>query len=386
MGRQSLVVGTHGEIRRTVNKAGTPTAVTRYRRWDGKTVKLTRTGRTPAEAERNLKTLIAEMSRTEDTSMADTKISVVLEEWWDEYLATKNPPIGTERRYRSVIDNHVIPGLGSFTIREARTPRVNAFLRALTESTSPATASIAKAIVRNLMGYAIRMGAITVNPVDGCAPIQSKTAPPKAWTLEQISTLRHKLREWDNGTDRRGMRRVSDLAGPSDFMLGTGCRPGETFAVKWEDIDFTSSPPTVRIHSTVVKDKNFKTSIQPHTKTNRVRVLALPPFLVAQLLERRTHSFTELVFPSSTGTVRSPDNFRIQWKTALGEGAAMFDELPKTFRSSVATFIAAEGGVDAARGQLGHSTVTTTEKRYVARADIAADMSGTLERLFESGY
>ena len=129
-----------------------------------------------------------------------------------------------------------------------------------------------------------------------------------------------------------------------------------------------------------------KSSDAPKKKTNRVRVLALPPFLVAQLMERRTQSFTELVFPSSTGTVRSPDNFRIQWKTALGDGVTMFDELPKTFRSSVGTFIAAEGGVDAARGQLGHSTVNTTEKSYIAKADVAADMSGTLERLFQSGY
>ncbi|MEV8338479.1 tyrosine-type recombinase/integrase [Leucobacter sp. NPDC077196] len=386
MGRRSLSVGTYGDIRRAKNQSGTPFAVTNYRGYDGKVIKVTRTGRTPAEAEANLKSFLAEISRTEDTAMADLKIPIVLEEWWEEYLETAKPPIGTERRYRSMIDNHIIRGLGGFSLREAKTPRVNRFLRDLVKATSPSSGSIAKAILQNMFGYAIRMGAITVNPVDGCAPIKGEVSEPKAWTIKQIGEMRAKLKAWDSGTDKRGMRRVSDLAQPSDFMLGTGCRPGETFAVRWSDIDFNAAPPTVLIHATVVKDEQFKTVIQEHTKTNRIRKLALPPFLVAQLLERRMTSLTEEVFPSSTGTVRNPDNFRTQWQNALGDGMSTFDELPKTFRSSVGTFIATESGADAARGQLGHSTVATTEKSYIAKVDVPKDLTEQLERFAQSGY
>ncbi len=385
MSRQNLPIGTYGAILLTKNAAGTPKAVTRYRGNDGVVRKASRTGRTRSQATLNLKAYLAEILRTEDTALADQRLPDLIEEWWLEYIETAKPSVGTRRRYRGVIDNHIVKKLGGFTVREAKTPRVNAFLRGLMKDTSASTASIAKAVLQNAFGFAIRMGAISVNPVDGCAPIKGEAVQPKAWTIEQISAMRKKLREWDAGTDRRGMARVSDLAEPSDFMLGTGCRPGETFAVRWDDIDFNTSPATVRIHATVVKDENFKTVIQEHTKTNRVRVLALPPFLVAQLLERRTKSFTEVVFPSSTETVRSPDNFRIQWKEALGAGLDTFNELPKTFRSSVGSFIALEHGADAARGQLGHSTVTTTETHYIAKVDSAQDLTVTFERVFQNG-
>lgn len=385
MTRQMLPIGTHGDIRRTTTRAGTPMADVRYRGYDGKTRRVSRTGKTPAAAENALKQHLAEILRTEDTAMADTKLDTIIDEWWDEWIETTEPPINTERRYETVIRLHIRKGLGSYTLREARTPRINMFLRDLTKSTGASTAMLAKAILSNIMNYALRMGAITVNPVHGCAPIKSNQTQPKAWTIEEISDMRHKLREWDNGTDKRGMPRVTDLADPSDFMLGTGCRPGETFAVEWPDINFNTSPPTVRIHGTVVKDKNYKTVIQDHTKGKLDRILAIPPFLVAILLRRRMNSLTSLVFPSSTGTVRNPDNFRLQWQAALGNGIQTFNELPKTFRSSVGTFVALEEGADAARAQLGHSTVAVTEKRYIADHTVTRDNTKTIETIFQKG-
>ncbi|WP_053353848.1 tyrosine-type recombinase/integrase [Leucobacter musarum] len=385
MARQNLPIGTYGAIRISKNSAGTTIAITRFRGNDGIVRKASRTGRTKNAATLNLKAYLAEVLRSEDTGLADQKLPAMVEEWWTEYVETGKPSTGTKRRYRGVIDNHILKKLGGFTVREAKTPRVNAFLRSLVKETSAATGSIAKAILQNVFNYAIRMGAISVNPVDGCAPIKSEVAQPRAWTIEEISDMRTKLRQWDAGVDRRGMARVSDLAEPSDFMLGTGCRPGETFAVRWDDINFETSPATVRIHATVVKDELFKTVIQEHTKTNRVRILALPPFVVAMLLNRRMESTTEVVFPSSTETVRNPDNFRLQWKEALGEGLETFNELPKMFRSSVGSFIALEHGADAARGQLGHSTVTTTENHYIAKVDTAKDLTATFERVIQSG-
>lgn len=378
MARPPLPIGTWGTVKLSTTKAGTPLASARYRAFDGKTSVIKRTGPTPAKARIALLEHLAEISRTDDTLLADTRLHRVIQQWWEEYLETSEPPIGTERRYRNVIDGHIIPGLGQLTLRETRTPRLNLFLRDLTKSTSYATSGVARAILSNIMNYAVRMGAITTNPVAGCAPIKKPATEPTAWSIDEIAEMRVKLREWDAGKDKRG-KRVSDLAGPSDFMLGTGCRPGETFAVKWDDIDFDSTPPTVRIHATVVKDRNHKPAIQEMTKGKRARTLALPPFLVAQLLERRMTSLTDLVFPSSTGTIRLPDNYRTSWKNALGANDT-FDRLPKMYRSSVASFIAVEAGVDAARGQLGHSSVAITEKHYLADGDVGPDVSKLLEQ------
>lgn len=58
------------------------------------------------------------------------------------------------------------------------------------------------------------------------------------------------------------------------------------------------------------------------------------------------------MFPSSSGTIRHPNKFRVQWHTALGETPFSYD-VPKTLRSSVATMIAMEEGADAAKEQMG---------------------------------
>lgn len=379
MARPPLVLETWGKIKRSKTTAGTDIASAKFRDSDGKTRRMARTGTSPNNAEQNLlKALKKRLVPTDEDLTATTRISVLAEEWWKEWVAAKVRPINTERRYRGVLENHIVAGLGDVMLRESTVPRLDRFLKAKTENVGYSTASIAKVILSGMFGMAARHGAVSVNPVSSTAPIPKPEKSPKAWTLDEIAAIRTKLHAWDTGKDASGRARVSDLAGPSDFMLGTGVRPGETFAVRWPDIDFSVTPPTVRIHATVVRAENYGLKIQEHTKSDRVRMLMLPAFVVAELMERRVSSLTETVFPSSTGTVRSPDNYRVQWHEALGHTPILSD-VPKTFRSSVATYVRRRDGSDAAKDQMGHSSVTITEKFYIEPEERAPDVTGTLE-------
>ncbi|OJX72800.1 MAG: hypothetical protein BGO91_13600 [Leifsonia sp. 71-9] len=352
-----------------------------YRDSDGHTRRMLRTGKTPQNAEDNLKRALKTRLAPEAEGITPSmRISALADEWWEEWLSAKPRPINTERRYKGILENHIKAGLGGLMISEASVSRLDRFLKAKTKNVGYSSAALARVILRGMMGMAARHGAIMSNPVDSCATIPEPEKAPVAWSLDEIADIRTTLAAWDSGKDKSGRARSSDLSDPCDFMLGTGCRPGEVFALRWADVDLESEPATARIRATVVRDRDFGLTIQEHTKGHKVRILKLPLFVVDMLRRRSETAYTEVVFPSSTGTVRSPDNFRVQWNQALGD-VPIVDAMPKVFRSSVGTFVAKTASKDSAQKQLGHSSVTITEKHYIDEGEHGPDLTATLELL-----
>ncbi|WP_435827018.1 tyrosine-type recombinase/integrase [Micrococcus luteus] len=70
-----------------------------------------------------------------------------------------------------------------------------------------------------------------------------------------------------------------------------------------------------------------------------------------------------MVFPSSTGTLRDPSNYRKQWRTAR-EAIGFEWVTPHTFRKTVATRLADAEGLAAASAYLGHSGEAVTRTHY----------------------
>jgi integrase len=228
-----------------------------------------------------------------------------------------------------------------------------------------------------MLGMAARHGAIATNPVISTAPIPKPEKQAKAWTLEEVGAIRTKLKQWDAGKDGSGRIRVSDLADPVDFLLGSGVRPGEVFAVRWPDIDFTVRPITARIHGTVVRSETYGLRIQAHEGQQ-------DPCAEAPGVRRRDAAPTPDV--SDLGP-RVPVVYRDgararQLPGAVAPGARrypFFEDVPKTFRSSVATLVSRTDGADAAKRQLGHSSVTITERFCIEGIEQAPDVTATLE-------
>lgn len=361
----------------TVKKInGRHVADARYRDSTGTVKRVRRTSDTENDARTKLEDFLIAMAHEQGSLEADSPVSDLIAEWWEEYL-DKNPSAGTITRYRGIIDNHILPALGQLTVREARTPRLNRFLKALATDTGKSTAAISRVILVGVFGLAQQYGITTANAADGTSTVNVTKAETKAWSATDIAAIREALRARDAEV---GVR--SDLLDPADFMLGTGARIGEVFALTWGDVDLATTPATVRIHSTVARDPDtLKRVIQPHTKTKYRRVLALPDHLVAMLMRRKVEAFTDYVFPSWQGTLRIPDNYRTQWNTALSR-ADLPAGTPKTWRSTVGTVVA-ESGVERAQLQLGHTSLKTTETHYVAERDRVIDNRDVLESLYE---
>jgi integrase len=113
------------------------------------------------------------------------------------------------------------------------------------------------------------------------------------------------------------------------------------------------------------------------------RTVPLPEFAITALVERRGRAFWgehRMIFPSSAGTCRDPDNFDKQWRK-VRDGLGVPDVTSHSFRKSVATMID-DAGLSARIGadQLGHAKVSMTQDRYMRRGKVHAEVAALLDR------
>lgn len=381
MARPPLPIQTHGEINTRQLGRGRWEARTRYRDFDGTTREMRRVGRTATAARDAVKEAIRDLlhSGGDDELTGQSRVRVLADIWWEEYRASKDVPAGTLNRYRGVLEKHIKGGLGDRRLNECTVSALDKFIKAKTRNVGYSTASIAVVLLRGMFDLAARHDAVDRNPVLSVAAVRKPDSTPTAFTLKDIGELRTILRAWDAGKDARGMDRVTDLADPVDMFLATGARPGEIFAIQWDQIDFASTPARVILSSTMAKDERGRWRIQPHRKNHQVISVPLPRFAHQMLTRRRVESVSSLVFPSSTLTPRIPDNFRTQWHRAL-EGTRFEGRLPKEFRSTVATLLRDHAGIEAAQHQLNHASLLTTEQRYAVPLTVLPDHTAVLEQ------
>ena len=113
------------------------------------------------------------------------------------------------------------------------------------------------------------------------------------------------------------------------------------------------------------------------------RTISLPAFAAAVLVTRRSLPYLgeqPMVFPSTAGTWRDPDNFRARWREVRNE-LGVPDATSHSFRKTVATLIDDEG-LSARIGaeHLGHSRISMTQDKYMARGRVHTAVAELLDR------
>jgi integrase len=93
------------------------------------------------------------------------------------------------------------------------------------------------------------------------------------------------------------------------------------------------------------------------------RAVPLPAFAATVLSARRGVSYfgeQTMIFPSTAGTWRDPDNFRARWRE-VRQDLGVPDATSHSFRKTVATLIDDEGlSARIGAGHLGHSRISMT--------------------------
>lgn len=157
------------------------------------------------------------------------------ERWFSEYARTVKP--STARKSRGLLDATVIPRLGHLSIRDVRTTTVadwlewieqNRVARSKTGVVAPATIRHHYLVLRNVLRFARREGAIYTNPADDARLPTNKTRgriarEPRFLTPDEVAAL------------------ADELVHPYDllvqFLAFTGLRVGECSGLNIADVD-----------------------------------------------------------------------------------------------------------------------------------------------------
>lgn len=140
--------------------------------------------------------------------------------------------------------------------------------------------------------------------------MRSKTRPKgaQALTADELRDPLTKLRASDKC-------RRHDLVDPITLFIATGLRISELLGLQWADFDESASTLTVTGKVIRAAGKGLMRIGETKTAAGR-RTLPLPSFAAIVLTARRNLPYLGLqpmVFPSTAGTYRDPDNFRARW-------------------------------------------------------------------------
>jgi integrase len=270
------------------------------------------------------------------------------ETWWKTYALPNLAP-KTRRVYAELWDRHVLPRLGTVTLREL-TPEVVASFRADLTAAGVGDATVRKtlALLQGVLQRAVEWRRIDSNPAKGVRkPPQRKTRVvdlPSAAAVEQMrATLRAQMR----------MRDATLVC----VLAYAGLRPGEALALEWRQIR----------ERTILVEQALALGEVKETKTGQTRTVRLLAPLATDLGEWRLAcgrpDSSWLVFPGWNGEPWGDTAYR-NWRRRIfaptAEAAGLAGSRPYDLRHLFCSLLLAEGAsvVEVAR-QAGHSPAMT---------------------------
>jgi integrase len=383
-GRPPLRIGQHGKILRTNLGGGVWEAYCLVRDTDGVIRKLQRRG--PAD-ENDYRGKLAEdaliealtqrrpPSGTADDITLDTRVSKLIDRHI-ERLAVDGRAARTLDAYRADAAK-LSKFLGGVRVGEATPGRLDEALRSIRAAHGVTTARRARTVLSGGLHLAVLAGVLGANPVRDVSSIRTdkKAKGARALTADE---LRHLL----TGVRSSEFCESRDLVDPIVVFMATGMRISELLALRWEDYDAVAG--TLTVSGKVARAKGQGLRRFPDTKSDAgLRTNPLPRFAIQALDARRSRPFVGqhvTIFASTAGSLRDPNNFAKQWRTARAE-LDMPEVTTHSFRKTVATLID-DGGMSARVGadQLGHSNVSMTQDKYMARGRVHGEVAALLDR------
>ena len=224
----------------------------------GRTRRLSRTVRgSTADARRALQVLLTEAGAGLQGG-ADVTVATLLE----EFLTTATLAPTTRQDWTSVIDRHLIPGVGDIPLWRLSARDCDLLYHQMArEGLGASRVRNAHVVLHRACAQAVRWGWIVRNPVaDATRPQVPRTTvrPPDAVQL-------------------RAMLAPARAADPVlgcwlDVAAATGARRGELCGLRWSDIDLRAR--TVRIERSVAATRSEGLIVKT-TKTDRFRLVSL---------------------------------------------------------------------------------------------------------------
>ncbi|KAB5686990.1 site-specific integrase [Bifidobacterium adolescentis] len=314
----------------------------------------------------------------------------VLDDVAGEWLASKvDLKPGTAGRYARELRLYILPKWGGMTLRELRPDMLQEWVGQLMDGGYPAALpdgrdskplsarsirNIMKVVLKGIFDYAVSNGWIGENPVD-------RVTVPKIVSDDDMVFL--SVREVELLADE-----AEKIGKPVDGLLVrwqayTGCRIGESLALKVGDVD--ADRRRARIGHTWTDDGHGG-SMLGTPKNGKARNIAIPRFLMPQIKAQMDGTGDDdWLFRATRGGNVWTNTWRTRiWNKAV-KAAGMEDAgvTIHSLRHTYASFAIAQGAdVKTLQMQLGHSSPSITLNTYTAlwpeRLDDVADAIGAL--------
>ncbi|MCU1701127.1 MAG: phage integrase [Mycobacterium sp.] len=383
-GRPSLGIGEHGKITRIRLSGGTWLAKCRYRDRDGVTRIVQRVG-PPDDYDQYGKLAVDALKEALSARRLPTRadaigLNTLISALVDEHLVR----LTEDGRAARTLDTYRFATeklqkfIGGLRVGEATPARIDAALRSMRTAHGATTARQSKTVLRGALQLAVMANVLGSNPVRDVETIKAKHRPQgaTALTADQLRALLERLRA-------SAECRTLDLVDPITLLIATGLRESELLGLLWSD--FNADTGTLSVTGKVFRATGQGLQRHDTAKSEAgLRTLPLPQFAIDVLTERREVPFLgeqQMVFASTAGTLRDPNNFNKQWRQ-VRDGLGAADVTTHSFRKSLATLIDDEGlsariGAD----HLGHTNVSMTQDKYMSRGRVHTQVADLLDRL-----
>jgi integrase len=285
--------------------------------------------------------------------------------------------------YSDHLRNHVLPTLGNLQLVEVKTPVVNSLCQAKLKTYSLSLAKHTKAVVGNVMTFAVNAGAIETNPVKEVAPLterRARTKRKKARALDagQLADFLAKL-----DADEEALQR--DLPDLVRFLAATGERRGEALGACWAD--FNAQARELTMTGNIIQARGKGTVKNPGKSETAQRAIPLPSWCVRMLEERRAMLGdvppARPIFPNSRGGYQNAANLTNRVWLPFRQRAGYEWVTFHTLRKTVGTLLD-EAGLTARQiaDVLGHAHPSMTLNNYMGRGHKSRASADALDAAF----
>jgi len=327
---------------------------------EGKRVRKQSYARTQREALGKLAELRRASERGQNLAAAPQSVAAWLAHWLTEIKAHDGTRPSTLRRYREVVDGHLVPVLGKVRLDKLAPLDVERLLAARRDKVSPATLVKIHAVLRVALADAERRDLIPRNVARSVRAPALAEQERRALTVEEAKALLA-LAEGDR-------YEAAVVLG-----LAMGLRRGEILGLRWDDIDLDSR--TLRVQRALQRVGGALRLVETKTRASR-RPLPVPLIAVKALERRRARQSedqlrageswraTGLVFTTGLGGPVEPRNVNRRFEELRVKADLPWLRL-HDLRHGCATFLLAHG-VDPRTVMeiLGHTTIRQTMDRY----------------------
>jgi integrase len=366
---------------------------------------------TPKAAQVALEQLLA-AERTQPVRRLRTDAGVktfgdAVEAWWEYVSVEKQLAPSTLRRYRGILDAHLLPEFGTSTpLRRMTAERIEVYRDRLIADGHQSRDSMRQifAALNGALKRALRRKWIGHNPMSDVEPIPTPKSSGDFNVLTPVqveAVARAAEAAWRpvepgrrNGTSVSEARaevwteqRRSDAAMYATIIrvaAHTGLRLGELRALRWRDVDWGNGVIHVRRNAPVSAPA---AEAEKTPKSGRVRSVPLTDVVSRELdaLSRRRHfvGHDDFVFPSATGAIIDGADVRDAFYVALakaGLGRLRNKDNPMTFhdlRHTFGTLAVRVFPLSDVQRMMGHADLSTTMKyvHYVPQHDAGQRLS-----------